>query len=98
LESADKRGSRLIFWTDALVNDDIPELRTVSRIAPILRASAWIARSAAKSFAGDATQVAVQKRTPMAHAQVGRIQTVAAVVPGSGFDTSARIARSSPQM
>jgi hypothetical protein len=26
LESADKRGSRLIFWTDALVNDDIPEL------------------------------------------------------------------------
>jgi hypothetical protein len=27
LESADKRGSCLIFWTDALVNDDIPELK-----------------------------------------------------------------------
>lgn len=26
LESADKRGSRLIFWTQILVNDDIPEL------------------------------------------------------------------------
>lgn len=26
LESADKRGSRLIFWTQILANDDIPEL------------------------------------------------------------------------
>jgi hypothetical protein len=26
LESAEKRGSRLIFWTEILVNDDIPEL------------------------------------------------------------------------
>lgn len=26
LESADKRGSRLIFWTQILVNEDIPEL------------------------------------------------------------------------
>jgi len=26
LESTDKRGSRLIFWTEILVNEDIPEL------------------------------------------------------------------------
>jgi len=28
LESTDNRGSRLIFWTDALVNDDIPEFES----------------------------------------------------------------------
>jgi len=95
LESADKFGSNLIFWTESLVNDDIPDLENrLPRRAAVVRERFDGGRAARCSEKAGIPSAVSRTITDLATDR--RVQTALAVVRRSGFATLGRIERSDP--